>query len=297
MTKQKLAAFAVAMMAAALSGCGSTPPFEQNSTSPPSVAELRYGPNLLDPRLVGAARDDYLRVDGPALQRRRKLVRRTSKALRRLVQALEPAPDRRGTQHGRCVSGGSGKACGRHLQPLAPARTSAPVRDHHQLVLRIPIVENFEVAGGLQYGAATIHLADDRLVIGAFVDGGRLGPPTSSALNGTATWQGTAVGFDAVGHIEGAARLTANFTTQTGAATFNQWANWNGTTSRWTASTRHGTYRYTLDYDRHWFRSTDTDPDVVGAIYGHDGAVVGGTLERGGTNWVVAGFGAEKTIP
>ena len=59
MTKQKLAAFAVAMMAAALSGCGSTPPFEQNSTSPPNVAELRYGPNLLDPRLVGAARDDY----------------------------------------------------------------------------------------------------------------------------------------------------------------------------------------------------------------------------------------------
>ena len=157
------------------------------------------------------------------------------------------------------------------------------------------IVENFEVEGGVQFGAAVIHLETDDTVVGAFVDGGRLGPPVSAVLSGSASYDGRLVGFDAGGNLQGRARLTANFTTSTGTARFDRFANWNGKTSVWTSSIRHGAgYRYTLDYDRHWFRSTDSDPDVVGALYGAGGGMAAGTLERGGTNWIVAGFGAGK---
>ena len=149
--------------------------------------------------------------------------------------------------------------------------------------------ETFDVIGGVQYGARFIHLEDGGSIVGPFVDGGRLRPPASRALSGTASWTGSLTGFDSEGEAFGRVQLTANFATAAGTATFDPFQTWNSTA--WTRSTLHGRgYRYTLDYDRHWFRSTDTDPDVVGAIYG----VAAGTIERHGANWLIAGFGAER---
>ena len=154
--------------------------------------------------------------------------------------------------------------------------------------------ESFDVAGGVQFGARVIHLEDDSWVVGPFVDGGRLNPPDSSDLSGSASWIGSLTGFDQDGEVFSRAHLTANFTTAAGTATFDQFQTLTSTDG-WVSSARHGNgYRYTLGYDRHWFRSTDIDPDVVGAIYGVEGGIAAGTIERHGTNWLIAGFGAER---
>lgn len=148
----------------------------------------------------------------------------------------------------------------------------------------------FEVMDGVQFG---VHSFDYGRAIIPWVDGGYMGTPHSSKLEGRASYEGQLVGKTTVlaQDVWGVAELGFNLGRREGDVRFHTIRHWDG--RMWN---REG-YRYDLRVSGGYFRSfiyegdPDGTPDVAGAFYGYDGEVAAGTLQRAD---LTAAFGARK---
>ena len=135
---------------------------------------------------------------------------------------------------------------------------------------------------GMQFGVHSFNGYDV-----PWVDAGVMWPVEAAKLEGRATWDGEFVGVDSSDEkVWGLTEIGINFGTESGTIRFDNLRYW-GESASWGIP-----FEYRLRMREHWFESTDVEPDVNGAIYGRDGDIAAGTLER--VN-LTGAFGAEKS--
>ena len=146
-----------------------------------------------------------------------------------------------------------------------------------------------EHEGGVHFGVDNLHRGT---AVIPWVDASYLAAPRPNELSGSASYDGTLVGYAANGTaLYGDADLSVHFGRGTGVARFHRITDWDG--NSWNRSG----YRYDLSLYGHYFDSTidsqdrDGIPDVVGAFYGFEAETAAGTLQR---PEITAAFGAVK---
>ena len=146
-----------------------------------------------------------------------------------------------------------------------------------------------EHEGGVHFGVDNLHRGT---AVIPWVDARYLAAPRPNELSGSASYDGTLVGYAANGTaLYGDADLSVHFGRRTGVARFHRIEDWDG--NSWNRSG----YRYDLSLYGHYFDSTidsqdrDGIPDVVGAFYGFEAETAAGTLQR---PEITAAFGAVK---
>ena len=146
-----------------------------------------------------------------------------------------------------------------------------------------------EHEGGVHFGVDNLHRGT---AVIPWVDASYLAAPRPNELSGSASYDGTLVGYAANGTaLYGDADLSVHFGRGTGVARFHRITDWDG--NSWNRSG----YRYDLSLYGHYFDSTidsqdrDGIPDVVGAFYGFEAETAAGTLQR---SEITAAFGAVK---
>jgi len=144
----------------------------------------------------------------------------------------------------------------------------------------------FDAMDGVQFGVHSFNLG--RALI-PWVDGGQMGPPHPSKLEGRASYEGKLVGktTSLAQDVSSVAELGFDLGRNAGDVRFHTIRHWDG--RMWN---RQG-YRYDLHVSGPYFRSSVVDgiSDVTGAFYGYYGIVAAGTLQRAD---LTAAFGASK---